>query len=473
MIKKIKIENFKCFKKLEIDLENINILCGKNSAGKSTIIQTILFFLQNNKKNKETIIYNGDYTHFNTFSQIKNNNSKNEKKIILKLIDNNNKNNMISLEYENNNKIKCNNYKQEINLNRDENIFFLSAERDGPKDIYSNKKDYIGNKGEHIYGLFTKFKNNIIDRSFFPHTNSNPSPTFSNLVNYWLTEIVNEKLRVEEMENNGFSTVYFANNTHSISDNNNPFEAIPYNTGNGISYVSSIIILSLIPLILQTDCMPIIIVENPEIHLHPSAQIKLMDLFSLMSSKAQFIIETQSPYIIESLHNEKVKNKKIYIIKDYNIQNIDSTSFILQRITSAEINYRIFEIPTIEYFIQVFEYMTFLFNKRNKNNNSNNLSFNQIDNLIRQTTVFKNNSKIYDTDSKRHTKDHCENYSYETLPLVIRHSISHFNERKTKIGTIHYADGNIVNFINNVGEFDKLTLEKSIDFMTKIIKEII
>jgi putative ATP-dependent endonuclease of the OLD family len=41
-IKKIKIENFKCFEKFELDLNpNVNILVGNNEAGKSTILEAI------------------------------------------------------------------------------------------------------------------------------------------------------------------------------------------------------------------------------------------------------------------------------------------------------------------------------------------------------------------------------------------------------------------------------------------------
>ena len=41
-IKKVYIENFKSFKKLELDLDSgINILVGNNEAGKSTILEAI------------------------------------------------------------------------------------------------------------------------------------------------------------------------------------------------------------------------------------------------------------------------------------------------------------------------------------------------------------------------------------------------------------------------------------------------
>jgi len=35
MIKNIRVQNFKCFKNLDLDFGNYNILCGTNASGKS------------------------------------------------------------------------------------------------------------------------------------------------------------------------------------------------------------------------------------------------------------------------------------------------------------------------------------------------------------------------------------------------------------------------------------------------------
>jgi len=43
MIEKIIIERFKNIKKIELDLDNINVLVGSNNSGKSSILQSIQF----------------------------------------------------------------------------------------------------------------------------------------------------------------------------------------------------------------------------------------------------------------------------------------------------------------------------------------------------------------------------------------------------------------------------------------------
>ena len=42
MLKKLRIRNFKCFNDFSLDLKEFTILTGSNSAGKSTVIQSIL-----------------------------------------------------------------------------------------------------------------------------------------------------------------------------------------------------------------------------------------------------------------------------------------------------------------------------------------------------------------------------------------------------------------------------------------------
>ena len=42
-LEKIKVSNFKCFKNINIDLNNFNVIIGKNASGKSNIINIIKF----------------------------------------------------------------------------------------------------------------------------------------------------------------------------------------------------------------------------------------------------------------------------------------------------------------------------------------------------------------------------------------------------------------------------------------------
>ena len=65
MIQKIKVDNFKCFEHVELELSNLNLFSGVNSMGKSTLIQVFLLLRQSYEQNtlEKGIYLNGKYTN--------------------------------------------------------------------------------------------------------------------------------------------------------------------------------------------------------------------------------------------------------------------------------------------------------------------------------------------------------------------------------------------------------------------------
>ena len=62
MLKKISLENFKSFKKLEnFELKPLTLLCGTNSSGKSTILKLLLLFEQSFQAFDRGFLWNGQY----------------------------------------------------------------------------------------------------------------------------------------------------------------------------------------------------------------------------------------------------------------------------------------------------------------------------------------------------------------------------------------------------------------------------
>jgi predicted ATPase len=94
----------------------------------------------------------------------------------------------------------------------------------------------------------------------------------------------------------------------------------PFNLGAGNSYLAKILIMGL-------SCKKghILIIENPEIHLHPKAQAKLADFFVLLENMGiQVIVETHSEHFINKLrynvYKKKLKSDDIVIYYKPSIQ---------------------------------------------------------------------------------------------------------------------------------------------------------
>lgn len=101
--------------------------------------------------------------------------------------------------------------------------------------------------------------------------------------------------------------------------------------------------------------------EEPEAHLHPSAQSDIIKVLKDLSDKYQIMITTHSPYIVADLVEDDnniiiiVKrdksNQKSIIVKQLEERIIDNY------VSMNEINYIAFDLPSIEYHIELYGYL--------------------------------------------------------------------------------------------------------------------
>lgn len=127
MLKKIRINGFKCFDNEEILLKNFTLLTGVNSSGKSSLIQSILFLLQQKEKGQNPL--NGKYVRLGLIQDIRNT-IMNSKTI------------EIAVENETGDVCKvCLDTGGKCEIKNDEilcdvDFVYLSAERVGAEDVY-------------------------------------------------------------------------------------------------------------------------------------------------------------------------------------------------------------------------------------------------------------------------------------------------------------------------------------------------
>ena len=110
-------------------------------------------------------------------------------------------------------------------------------------------------------------------------------------VNYWLKSILNTTVETEDIADTNQVKARFKNSSLSVR---------PKNIGSGISYITSILVICL-----SAKKKQIVIIENPEIHLHPKAQSKLGEFLAFVASKGiQIIIETHNDHLINRFRYE-------------------------------------------------------------------------------------------------------------------------------------------------------------------------
>lgn len=304
MIKQLHLKNFKCFTEQQFEFSPLTVFCGSNSAGKSTAIQSLLSIIQNSDA-----MANGKFRldgKLFSFGKLKDLLSHHpvDNEIIIKtdsfsvtLIadDLNSKECLIQDGH-----ITDLGYLTSLLKN---DFVYLCAERFGPRSSFEigTREDTLemGIFGEFALANYHKYQdkpapNQAFARVICSHLFTEHDAT---------TQVVYTDALVREAMNRvcpGFSMQ--VNEAEEIDRIYNLYTAgseniRPINVGFGVSYVLPIIISA--ALIRPGGTL---IVENPEVHLHPRAQSSLVQILCTLSQTGvQVIIETHSDHIINGI----------------------------------------------------------------------------------------------------------------------------------------------------------------------------
>ena len=310
MLKKIEIKNFKCFEQLSVELTNLNVLAGINSMGKSSVIQALLLLRQSFELGAidKGIYLNGALINIGTGRDLLYRESKEE--LVSIMIDDNESERIWQYQYDKGSSfqkideetIKAKGY-NEINLFK--NTFsYISAERVGPQRFYENTSSHevlennqVGYRGELFPAYLAEATNSIENDSvIYEKHHKDRSLTFNTQM--WLSEISpGIKIKNENYIDAGVVSLRYgdSNGEHS-----------PLNVGFGLSYAAPVIVS-----LLKARKGDLVILENPEAHLHPKGQRKMGELISrACAGGVQVIVETHSDHLLNGIRLA-VKNKVI------------------------------------------------------------------------------------------------------------------------------------------------------------------
>ena len=275
MINSLKIKNFKCIDDESFVFGNLNIITGVNSAGKSSVIQAILLYVAAANSGNVPLTYY-------SFDVIKNR-YLNAKELFIDIND-------VVCKFS----PKMFNFGNDLLTNiikKGENLFYLNETRIGPEDSAKHTDlDDIGDRADFVLSYLYKHKSDEIS----PELVRSASKTLSQNVDYWLQYFFekNVELKVEKSPDPKILGVSF--NYDELED------VLPTQLGAGLSYAAEIIITCL-----RAKPGQIVIIENPEIHLHPAAQSKMGEFLSFVAAAGiQVIIETHCEHLINRIRYE-------------------------------------------------------------------------------------------------------------------------------------------------------------------------
>lgn len=287
MIQQITINNFRGIESETLDIKPLTLLTGLNSTGKSTCFQAILAALYyNNGKNATILLSSYDMTFLTN-----RNRNVNARNISIEIECDGKR--YIKTQISDDDDPSCDS-NDAIDL--EDSIYYLSANRlayDLDMEAVSPKFK-VGIQGEYIFGTFESEKSVQLKASL---TKDRNSETLSAQLNWWLTYILGIKfeMQTEKVTSNRVKVFYKSNDLPNLS---------PQQLGVGVSYLAKILIMCL-----RANKGDVLMLENPEIHLHPAAQSRLGEFFVFISNAGiQLLIETHCENLINKIQYEVYKN---------------------------------------------------------------------------------------------------------------------------------------------------------------------
>lgn len=284
MLSKLTINNFKSLEHQELELCPLTILTGLNSTGKSTCFQAILTALYYSSPMASLLMDGMDFT----FETLRNRNvNAKELSIVLS-----NEGGQIHCKMYTDGTVCING----LNIDLEKNVFYLSANRLGFSEMETISPKYkVGIAGEYLFGTFEQEKSSPIDRGLLI---LNESETLSSHINYWLSYILGIKfeMQTEKVSPTKVKVVYKSDDLSNLS---------PQQLGVGVSYLVKTLIMCL-----RSQKGDLLMIENPELHLHPAAQARLGEFFTYIANAGiQVLLETHCEHLIDKLQYQIFKDK--------------------------------------------------------------------------------------------------------------------------------------------------------------------
>ena len=310
MINKVGLLNFKCFQDETVSFNSLTLLAGLNGMGKSTVFQALLLLRQNYElgllKEDKGLLLNGELVQIGKGADV-----------LYQYFESNNVGIGLFLDDEMHAswwweaKVDSESLplKEKI-ISSDEvykaalfgmDFHYLNAERLGPR-VYSEVSNYnvinknnIGLRGEYAASFLSQFQSSKIpiENLRNPRTPS-MGDTLLEQVNAWMSEI-RLGTRVNVTSNLEMGLVGLNYQFVSDKDVSNKFR--PTNVGFGLSFLLPIVVA-----ILSSKPGALLLIENPEAHLHPQGQVRISELMAMAAANGiQIIVETHSDHILNGI----------------------------------------------------------------------------------------------------------------------------------------------------------------------------
>jgi predicted ATPase len=298
MIDQLALKSFKCFDDIRLSFKKLTLLTGRNSTGKTSVIQSLLFLIQNAKCGlSEKWTLDGSFASIGNFRAALDDISGNEKFVIgmgkgehtCQWTFTETEKDSPAVNVCPDDAKSCETWLKGLSATL---VLHVPSERMESQRAYPvnpSGHDGLGRKGEYAPWLLHKHAEEQVPSGLcLPDSTT----TLQRQTEAWFERFFpNTELEVRPIEETGLILLRF----RSAGDNN---WHLPANVGSGLPNILPIVVGGL----LAARKNGVLIAVNPEAYLHPAAQ-SLMGLFLAMvaANGAQVVVESHSDHILNGI----------------------------------------------------------------------------------------------------------------------------------------------------------------------------
>lgn len=306
MIRELRLRNLKCFDDERIEFSNLTLLAGTNASGKSTVIQALLLLRQSHFHNtlqSGEVLLNSNLVNIGTASDLINQRA-NSDEIGISVTEFDKTTSRFKLLYKTSER---DSYRLQVEqpqeYNTQSSLFaanfnYLNAERVGPRLLYPmaesrGESTYVGVQGQYAAHVLARHRDALIACTALARSDEAAGEVSMRLdaqVRYWMRSIVPEfEMHLEELIS--------ADQVRVMLQTSSPRPVRPTNIGFGIIYTLPIVVAALV-------AYPgsLLIVENPEAHLHPAGQSQMGRFLARVAAAGiQVVLETHSDHVLNGI----------------------------------------------------------------------------------------------------------------------------------------------------------------------------
>ena len=332
MLKSIELHNFKSAKNLKVQLNNLTVLTGLNGSGKSTLLQSITLLKQSFDKNvlNQCLILRGPLVSIGRSEDIRYENSESDSiEFIIETPNGTIKISAPTIEGSDTLPVSCEGDLDDLIDQFRLGFQLIQADRITPADTYSQASTsqrstgWLGCKGEYTIDFLIqnreikipstrKYSEKVSNISVEELKRLVPTDNLLDQTTGWLQELSpGSRPQPIALDDGDATALRFSYSGSTVDSASRKHKAV--NVGFGLTYCLPIIVASL-----SAPTGSILLIENPEAHLHPRGQAALgLLLAKCASDGVQIIVETHSDHVINGIRvatkNGEIDNNDISV----------------------------------------------------------------------------------------------------------------------------------------------------------------